>query len=88
MKDPIIEQEYDAILVIINRLIKWSYFIVCTEEILMENVAQTYVKKVFAQYRSPEKVILDRDLRFVAAFWETFLVEQRVWVVILTAYYL
>ena len=45
------------------------------EEILVENVAQVYVKEVFVKYRVLDKIILDRDLRFVLAFWEVFLVE-------------
>jgi len=42
---------------------------------------------VFTQHRSPDKIILDRDLRFIIAFWETFLAEQRVQAAISTAYY-
>jgi len=57
-----------VILVIVNRLIKWGYFIAYTEEISAENVAQIYVKEVFAQHRSLKKIILDRDLKFMAAF--------------------
>jgi len=43
---------------------------------------------VFAWYESPDKIILNRDLKFVAAFWETFLAEQRVQAVTLIVYYL
>jgi len=42
---------------------------------------------VFSQHRLPDKIILNRDLRFVAAFWEIFLAEQRVQAAILTAYH-
>jgi len=78
LKDPVTGQLHDTILVIIDKLIKWGYFIACTEEISAENVAQIYVKEVFTQHESPDKVISDRDLRFVAVFWEIFLAEQRV----------
>jgi len=57
-----------VILVIVDKLIKWGYFIVCTKEILAEDVARIYIKKVFARYRAPDKIILDRDLRFIVAF--------------------
>jgi len=59
-------------------LTKWGYFIVYTEEISAEDMAQIYVKEVFSQHRSPDKIILDRDLKFIAAFWEIFLTEQRI----------
>jgi len=57
-----------VILVIVNKLIKWGYFIAYTEEILVENVARIYIKEVFARYRALSKIILDRDLRFIVVF--------------------
>jgi len=77
-KDPVTGQLHDAILIIIDKLTKWGYFIACTEEILAEDITQIYVKEVFTQHEAPDKVISDRDLRFVATFWETFLAEQEV----------
>ncbi len=61
-------QVYNAILVIMDKLTKWGYFIVCTEEILVEDVAQIYVKEVFIRYRVLSKIILDRDFKFILAF--------------------
>ena len=51
-----------------DKLIKWEYFIVCTEEILAEDIARIYIKEVFIRYRVLSKIILDRDLRFIAVF--------------------
>jgi hypothetical protein len=59
---------YNAILVIVDKLIKWGYFIACIEEILVEDVIRIYVKEVFARYRVLGKIISDRDLRFVLVF--------------------
>jgi len=64
-----------VILVIVDKLIKWGYFIACTKEILVEDVARIYIKEVFIRHRAPNKIILDRDLRFIAVFWEVFLAE-------------
>jgi len=33
---------------------------------------------VFARHGAPDKIILNRDLRFVIAFWEIFLAEQGI----------
>jgi len=68
LRDSITGQDYNAILVIVDKLIKWGYFIVYIEEILVENVARIYIKEVFIRYRALSKIILDRDLRFIAAF--------------------
>jgi len=62
----------------VDKLIKWGYFIACIEEILVEDVARIYIKEVFIKYRALSKIILDRDPRFIAAFWEVFLAEQGV----------
>jgi small neutral amino acid transporter SnatA (MarC family) len=59
---------HDAILVIVDKLTKWGYFIAYTEEILAEDIARIYIKEVFIRYRVLSKIILDRDLRFILAF--------------------
>jgi len=61
--------------VIVDKLTKWGYFIVYIEEILAEDIARIYIKEVFIRYGVLIKIILDRDLRFIAAFQEVFLVE-------------
>jgi len=68
LRDPITGQDYNAILVIVDKLIKWGYFIACIEEILAKDIARIYVKEVFIRHRALIKIILDRDLRFIAAF--------------------
>jgi len=35
---------------------------------LVKDIAKIYIKEVFARYRALTKIILDRDLRFIAAF--------------------
>ena len=66
---------YNAILVIVDKLIKQGYFIAYIEEILVEDIARIYIKEVFIRYRALIKIILDRDLRFIAVFQKVFLVE-------------
>jgi hypothetical protein len=78
---------YNAILVIVDKLIKWEYFIACTKEILVEDITRIYIKEVFVRYRALIKIILDRDLRFILVFWEVFLAEQGVRAATSTVYY-
>ena len=68
-------QDYNAILVIVDKLTKQGYFIAYIEEILVEDIARIYIKEVFARYGALGKIILDRDPRFIAAFQEVFLAE-------------
>ena len=57
------------IFVIIDKFTKWEYFIAYIEEILAEDIVQVYIKKVFIRYRVLDKIILNRDIRFILAFW-------------------
>jgi len=47
------------ILVIVDRITKWGYFILYTEEILAKDIARIYIKEVFLQYRLLKKIISD-----------------------------
>ena len=87
LKDLVIGQEYDSILVIVDKLTKWGYFILCTKEILAKDLSEIYVKKVFIRHGTPIKIISDQDLRFVLAFWKAFTARQKTQTVILTVYY-
>jgi len=52
----------------VDKLIKWGYFIVYTKEILAEDITRIYIKEVFARYGVLDKIVLDRDPRFIIAF--------------------
>ena len=40
-------QEYNNILVIVEKATKWGYFILCIEEILAKDLLEVYIKEVF-----------------------------------------
>ena len=68
LKDPITGQKYDSIFVIIDKFTKWGYFIAYIEEILVEDVVQVYIKEVFLKHKVLDKIILDKDTKFILAF--------------------
>ena len=51
-----------------DKLTKWGYFIACIEEVLAEDIVRIYTKEVFIRHRVLDKIILDRDLRYILAF--------------------
>ena len=51
-----------------DKYTKWRYFIVYIEEITVEELARIYIKEIFVRYKVPEKIILDRDLKFILEF--------------------
>ena len=68
LKDPITRQEYNSIFIIIDKFTKWGYFITYIKEILVEDIVQVYIKEIFSKYKAPDKIILDKDTRFILAF--------------------
>ena len=68
LKDPITRQEYDSIFIIIDKFTKWGYFITYIKGILVKDIVQVYIKEVFLKHRAPDKIILNKDTRFILAF--------------------
>ena len=56
------------IFIIVNKFIKWGYFIIYIKGISVKNIVQIYIKKVFIKYRVPDKIISDKDVRFIIVF--------------------
>ena len=70
-----------------DKFTKQEYFITYIKEILVENIAQIYIKEVFVRHRVPDKIILNRDTRFILAFQQVFIAEQGIKIVVFIAYY-
>ena len=68
LKNPITGQEHNMIFIIVDKFTKWGYFIVYTEEILAEDIAQIYIKEIFKRHKVPVKIILNRNTKFIAVF--------------------
>ena len=47
------------ILVIVDKITKWGYFILYIEEISAKNIAKIYIKEIFLQYKLLKKIISD-----------------------------
>ena len=75
LKDPITGQEYNSIFIIIDKFTKWGYFIAYIKEILVKDMVQIYIKEVFIRYGALNKIILNKDTRFMLAFWQVFTVK-------------
>ena len=68
LKDPITKQKYNSIFIIVDKFTKWGYFIAYTEIFLVKDMAQVYIKEVFTRYKVLNKIILNRDMRFILTF--------------------
>jgi len=59
-------QEYNSILVVVDRLTKMVHFIPTTEKILAEGLTRLFKDNVWKLYRLPESIISDRGLQSTA----------------------
>jgi hypothetical protein len=65
LRDLIIRIEYDSILVITDRLIKYIYIILYLEASIIENLAYAFLRVVVINYSALEKMISDRNKFFI-----------------------
>jgi hypothetical protein len=67
-QDLITRIEYDFILVITDRLIKYTYIILYLKASIAEDLAYIFLKIIVANYSALEKIISDRDKFFILWF--------------------
>ena len=61
---------FDTILVVVDRLTKFSHFIRLTHPFSAQQIAQVFLDQVYRLHGLPESVIFDRDRIFVSKFWQ------------------
>jgi len=62
----LLAQEYDLILVVVNRLTKMVHFIPTTEKTSAEGLARLFRDNVWKLHGLPKSIILDRGPQFAA----------------------
>ena len=69
-KEVITEVVYDSILVVIDRLTKYAYFISYKEGLTAEDLAYAFNRNIIANYDILEEIISNRDKLFISKFWK------------------
>jgi hypothetical protein len=59
---------FDLILIIINRLTKYEYFILYKESLSAEELVYAFNKHIIENYGISKKIISDRDKLFILRF--------------------
>jgi hypothetical protein len=65
-RDLITRIEYDFILVVIDRLTKYTYIILYLEASMAENLAYAFLRVVIANYSALEEMISDKNKLFIS----------------------
>ena len=79
---------YDSILVITDKLTKYTYFLPYKEASNTEELAYTFLRTIASQHGLPEQIISDRDKLFIAKFWKSLIAQLGVKHKLSTAYHL
>jgi len=62
---------YDAIWVIVDRLMKCAHFLSINQKLLMDRLEELYVREVVRLHGVPTSIVSDRDPRFTSRFWQS-----------------
>ena len=74
-KDTAIGVIYDSILVVVDRLTKYAYYILYYEIYSLPELVQLFIDCIIRHYRFPKVTIIDRGRVFTLVYWDTFLGE-------------
>jgi transposase InsO family protein len=78
---------HDAILVIVDRLTKWAYFIPTVTTADAKETARLFHDFVFARHGMPKRLVSDRDTRFTSHFWRALFEAMGTTLGMSTAYH-
>jgi hypothetical protein len=78
---------HDMIMVVVDRLTKYSYMIPTTETIDARAMASLLFRYIFANHGTPEKMTSDRDKLFTSNMWQSFADIVGIEYRLSTAYY-
>ncbi|APA12632.1 hypothetical protein sscle_09g074020 [Sclerotinia sclerotiorum 1980 UF-70] len=73
-KDPVTQKEYDSILVVTDRLIKFAHMIPFCETWTADDLAYMFMRNIVSIHGVPDEIISDRDKIFTSKFWSTLTV--------------
>jgi hypothetical protein len=78
---------FDSILVIINRLTKYEYFILYKESLSAEELAYTFNKHILGNHGILKKIISNRDKLFTLRFWKSLADQLEIYYKIFIKYH-
>jgi hypothetical protein len=70
LKKLISNAQHDSILIIIDRLTKFGYFLPYRKSSITKELVYIFLRRIVANYGLLKKIILDRDKLFTSKFWQ------------------
>ena len=79
---------YDFILIIMNKLIKYEYFLSYKKVTFTEDLTYTFLKMIVANHELSDEIISNKDKFFTSKFWKFLMNQLKIHHKLLTAYHL
>jgi hypothetical protein len=61
-------KDFDMIMVMVNRLIKYAYFKLITTNTTAPETAKIFIEKIIVQHGQPNRITSDQDKLFILKF--------------------
>ncbi|PNH26348.1 hypothetical protein BJF96_g10337 [Verticillium dahliae] len=74
-KEPLTGTSYDNILVVVDRLTKYSYFLPYKATGTAEDLAYVFLRNIVGQHGLPKELVSDRDKLFTSNFWKSLIAQ-------------
>ncbi|GKV53537.1 hypothetical protein SLEP1_g60058 [Rubroshorea leprosula] len=71
-KDEVTGTTFDSILVVVDKLTKYSHFVPCKESMTAVQLGTLLVDRIARYHGIPESITSDRDKLFTSNYWKTF----------------
>ena len=71
---PLTHKQHDSIMVLVDKLSKYAYFIPLKSTYNAVNVVEIFLKEIFRLHGVPKTVIYDRDVKLTSNFWKSLFV--------------
>jgi transposase InsO family protein len=78
---------FEAVLVVVDRLSKYSHFILMRHPYTAKSVAELFVKEIVRLHGIPNSIVSDRDPLFVSHFWKELFKMQGTTLKMSSAYH-
>jgi hypothetical protein len=84
---PTSTKQNDAIMVVVDKLSKYSHFIPIKSTCKEIDITQVFMKEIFRLHGMPKEIMSDRDMKFTANFWKSLMVGLETKLLFSTTYH-
>ena len=86
-KDPTTRVFYNSIIVVVNKLTKYSHFILFKEIFNAEQLGHLFINQIVQYQSTPQNIISDRNNFFTSAYWTMLMKKIDMKLKLSTAYH-